>query len=260
MPVGDAPADARMSPAGRSAVAARDRPLWMSLEPIVAAGRPDGAPIRVLDCGGGSGSLAVPLARRGAHVTVLDASADALATLARRAHDAGVGDSIRGVQGDIEEAAALLASSDGARPAGGIDLVMAHGVLDAVADPARVVIELARALRPGAALSIALANPAAAVLARAVAGDIDGALRLARRERDDVASLDPASLRAACVDAGLVVDVERGVGVVADLIPGSAQSQPGAIGAVAELDLVLGERDPYRAIAARIHVIARKPG
>ena len=40
---------------------------------------------RVLDCGGGTGRFAVPLAAAGATVTVLDVSVDALATLRRRA-------------------------------------------------------------------------------------------------------------------------------------------------------------------------------
>lgn len=243
------------------AVPGRDRLLWPALERLVRAERELGAdPVRVLDCGGGSGSLAVALALAGAHVTVLDASADALATLARRAHDAGVADLVRGVQGDIEEAALVLASPGGAEASAGIDLVVAHGVLDVVAEPARVVTELARALRPGAALSVALANPVAAVLGRAVAGDVDGALRLARIEQDDGARFDRASLLAACADGGLAVEADRGVGVVADLIPGAAQqSHPQAMSALADLEAELADREPYRAIAARIHIIARKP-
>lgn len=256
------------SPAAAAPIASRDRLLWVALEPIVARYYSEGPGrserrdlMRVLDCGGGSGSLAVPLALAGAHVTVLDASADALATLARRAHDAGVADLVRGVQGDIEEAALVLASPGGAEASAGIDLVVAHGVLDIVADPARVVIELSEALRPGAVLSIALANPVAAVLARAVAGDVDGALRLARIEADDAARFDRAALLAACAEGGLTVEVERGIGVVADLIPGAAQqSHPQAMTALADLEAALADREPYRSIAARIHVLARKPG
>ena len=44
--------------------------------------------------------FAVPLARLGHDVTVVDPSADALATLRRRADTAGVGDRVRGIQGD----------------------------------------------------------------------------------------------------------------------------------------------------------------
>ena len=47
------------------------------------------AGLDVLDLGGGSGVSAVPLAELGHRVTVLDVSADALATLHRRAEEAG---------------------------------------------------------------------------------------------------------------------------------------------------------------------------
>ena len=51
---------------------------------------PPAARAALLDCGGGSGTFAVPLAAAGADVTVVDISADALATLQRRADEAGV--------------------------------------------------------------------------------------------------------------------------------------------------------------------------
>jgi len=60
------------------------------------------AGLDVLDLGGGSGVSAVPLAELGHRVTVLDVSADALATLHRRAEDAGVADRVTPVQGEVE--------------------------------------------------------------------------------------------------------------------------------------------------------------
>ena len=62
--------------------------------------------------------FAVPLARLGHDVTVVDPSADALATLRRRADTAGVGDRVRGVQGDGDLLHEVLpATGAGARPA-----------------------------------------------------------------------------------------------------------------------------------------------
>ena len=74
----------------------RSAAVWAALDPVVGTG----TPLRVLDVGGGSGMFAVPLARLGHDVTVVDPSADALATLRRRADTAGVGERVRGVQGD----------------------------------------------------------------------------------------------------------------------------------------------------------------
>ncbi|WP_324277387.1 class I SAM-dependent methyltransferase [Blastococcus brunescens] len=74
----------------------RTAAVWAALDPLVEAG----TPLRVLDVGGGSGMFAVPLARLGHDVTVVDPSADALATLRRRADTAGAGARVHGLQGD----------------------------------------------------------------------------------------------------------------------------------------------------------------
>src|SRR4051812_43151627 len=89
--------------------------------------RVDGTMPTVLDYGGGSGTFAVPLAAGGARVTVVDISADALATLSRRAAEAGVGERVVALAGDVEALEAVL-------PQPSFDLVLAHGILDAVDD------------------------------------------------------------------------------------------------------------------------------
>src|SRR5690554_234593 len=86
-----------------------------------------GEPPSVLDVGGGSGVWAVALASEGCAVTVVDTSPNSLATLRRRAADAGVGDRIEAVQGDTE-------SLDQVTPRGGADLVLGHGLLEVVDD------------------------------------------------------------------------------------------------------------------------------
>ena len=79
----------------------RSAAVWAALDPVVGTG----APLRVLDVGGGSGMFAVPLARLGHDVTVVDPSADALATLRRRADTAGVGERVHAIQGDVADPA-----------------------------------------------------------------------------------------------------------------------------------------------------------
>ncbi|MGA9311347.1 MAG: methyltransferase domain-containing protein, partial [Pseudonocardiaceae bacterium] len=66
---------------------------------VAAARRRLGVAPRVLDVGGGSGVWAVPLARSGCLVTVVEPSPNALATLHRRAADAGVQQLVSAVQG-----------------------------------------------------------------------------------------------------------------------------------------------------------------
>ncbi|MGW4205314.1 class I SAM-dependent methyltransferase, partial [Streptomyces sp. NPDC004726] len=117
----------------------------------------------VLDTGGGSGSFAVPIARLGHRVTVVDPSPNALFALERRVAEAGVADRVRGVQGDVHGLFEVVERE-------GHDVVLCHGVLEYVDDPAEGVRNAVAALRPSGALSLLAAGLGGAVLARALAG------------------------------------------------------------------------------------------
>lgn len=204
----------------------------------------------MLDCGGGSGSLAVPLAAHGAVVTVVDISIDALATLMRRAAEAGVSDRVTAVQGEAEALAELVASDS-------FDLVLAHDVLEDVQNPVLVLRQIAGVLRPGGVLSLVVANPVAGVLARVLAGDVTGALRAYQRPARH--SYDAESLAEQCLAAGLRVQSVEGLGVFTDLVPGVELERPGAIAALSELESAVAGQPPYRDIASRLHVRAHRP-
>jgi S-adenosylmethionine-dependent methyltransferase len=236
---------------------ARTAAVWAALDPVVGAG----TPLRVLDVGGGSGMFAVPLARLGHEVTVVDPSADALATLRRRAETAGVGDRVRGVQGDGDLLHEVLPGDDGAD---GYDLALCHSVLEVVDDPAVTLSEIARALRPGGQVSVATVNRAGAVLARAVAGHPVEARALledrdpapARAHHHARRRFDPADLLALVEEAGLRAGSWRGVSVVADLLDATSGADSEAVRA---LELALAETSPYRDIATGLHLLATRP-
>lgn len=122
--------------------------IWAALRGELSR---SGQVLRVIDVGGGTGGFAVPLAEAGHHVTVIDASPDALASLARRAADAGVADLVDALQGDGDQLADLI-------PARAADIVLCHSVLEEVDDPAAVMSAVAGALRPGGAASVVVAN------------------------------------------------------------------------------------------------------
>src|SRR5947209_19693782 len=123
----------------------------LDAELAAARRRRAGEPPRVLDVGGGSGVLAVPLAVAGCVVTVVEPSPNALATLYQRAGEWGVSDRITAVQGDSDALASLV-------PAGDADLALAHGLLEVVEDPKNTVAAMADAVAPGGAVSIVVAN------------------------------------------------------------------------------------------------------
>jgi len=240
---------------------ARTAAVWAALDPVVGAG----TALRVLDVGGGSGMFAVPLARLGHDVTVVDPSADALATLRRRADTAGVGALVHGIQGDGDLLHEVLPAATGSEGSGqdSYDLALCHYVLEVVDDPAVTLGEISRALRPGGQLSVATANRAGAVLGRAVAGHPVEALALLEDRDPAPARSKPARRRfssqemhALVEGAGLRPGPWRGVSVVADLLEATSGAESRAVRA---LELALAEESPYRDIATGLHVLATRP-
>ncbi|MFD1149608.1 class I SAM-dependent methyltransferase [Saccharothrix hoggarensis] len=231
----------------------------LDAELAAARDRRGGEPPRVLDVGGGSGVWAVPLAVAGCAVTVVEPSPNALATLNRRAAEAGVLDRITAIQGD----------TDALDHEASADLVLGHGLLEVVDDAGVALAALAAATAPGGAVSVLVANRFAAVVHRATGDRLVDARRLLDDEAGQLAGtrdpllrrFDVAGLEALVRDAGLGVELVQGYGVVSDLVPGSVlEANPGAAEALAELELVASTRPPLRDVAARLHVLGRKPG
>lgn len=231
--------------------------LALDAELQAARLRRGGAPPRVLDVGGGSGVLAVPFAAAGAAVTVVEPNPNALATLSRRAADAGVSDRITAVQADSDALGQVV-------EAGSADLVIAHGLLEVVDDPKNTVAAMADAVSPDGAVSVLVANRTAALLHRAVAGKLAEAARLVEDpagclpEESLLRRFDTEGLLALLTAAELVVELVQGHGVLSELVPGSAQQEPSAQDELAALELRLAATAPLRDIAARLHAIARK--
>jgi SAM-dependent methyltransferase len=211
----------------------------------------------ILDAGGGTGGFAVPLAQLGHTVTVVDPSPDALASLDRRAAEAEVTGRIHGVQGD---AAGLL---DVVAPASA-DVVLCHGVLEHVEDPAAAVTALARVLRVGGVLSLLVAQRTAIVLARALSGHFAEALHALRDPHGRWGPGDPvprrfteAEVLAVLAAADLRIRTVHGAPVFADLVPGSLLDlEPGAAEALAELELAVAEHPVLAGVATALHLLA----
>ena len=213
-----------------------------------------GEQARIVDIGGGTGGFAVPLAELGHRVQVIDPSPDALASLDRRARERGVADLVTGQQGDLSDLPALVEEAD---------LVLCHGVLEMVDDPAAALAAIAGVLRPGGHLSLLVAQRHAAVVARAMAGHFQAARELLESDsttastgrggrrftHDEVVTL--------LVGAGLQPSSVQAVRVFADLVPGSLLDlEPGATAALVELEQAVATRPEYLPLAAQLHVIA----
>lgn len=248
---------------GDVANAPRTAAVWDVVQRLVAdlAGA-DNRPLRVLDVGGGTGGLAVPLAALGHRVTVVDPSPDALASLGRRAAESGVQHLVDAVQADTGTLAAVV------EPAS-VDLVCCHGVLEYVDDPATAIAAVGAVVRPGGLVSLLVAQRSAAVIARALAGrfaeaahaldDPDG-----RWGPDDPLPrrYDESSLVPLVSAAGLRVRQVHGVRVFTDLVPAGLVDGAAARGALLDLERRAGSHRDHpglAALAAQLHVVAERP-
>lgn len=239
-------------PAGRGST--RTAVVWSGLEPVLGRGSAESRD--VLDIGGGTGGLAVRVGLLGHRVTVVDPSPDALAALDRRAREHDV--RVAGRQGDLSSLLDVVGPDSA-------DVVLCHGVLEVVDDPAAALATLARVLRPGGVLSLLVAQRHAAVVARAMAGHFQQALAMLAPEQPVAAAgrtgrrYTHDELTALVGDAGLTVDTVHAIRVFTDLVPGSLLDlEPGASAALVELEHAVADRPEYLPLATQLHLLAHR--
>jgi S-adenosylmethionine-dependent methyltransferase len=247
--------------------------LWETLRGVVSAraqavGR---ARLDVVDVGGGTGGFAVPLARLGHNVTVIDPSPDSLAAAQRRAAEAGV--PLHAVQGDVSDLAGVADA----------DLVLCHSVLEYVDSPQAAMAAIAAILRPGGVVSVLAASAVATVIHRVLAGRFDearrlieavpvppdhdgaavaGAVAISRTDKEN-SSLDglPRRFTLPLVvqlieQSGLRPGAGHGVGVFTDLVPSNlTDTDPGAVAALLALEEAAASHPAFRGMATQFHVL-----
>lgn len=248
--------DRRRSAIRTAVVQEAVRGLLQRRQDVVAPDRP----LEVVDLGGGTGGMAVWIAGLGHHVTVVDPSPDALASLERRAAEADVSELVRGVQGD----AATLLDVVGPSTA---DVVVCHGVLEVVDEPAQALRAAAETLQPGGYLSVLAAQRAAAVFARALAGHLVDAKTVLADPNGSWGSADPvprrfdqADLEALLAEAGFEVADVRGVRIFTDHLSSAVvETEPGQAEALLDLEAAVATHPAFMAIATQLHLIAIRP-
>ena len=201
-------------------------------------------PCRILDVGCGQGTQALRMAARGHHVTALDASRDLLRIL-----EAGIqpGMSIRTVQAEAERLRELFEP-------GSFDIVLCHGVLMYFDDPDPLLAGLARLLAPGGLLSLLVRNGDALAMRSGLLGDWTGALQ-AFEGTGYVNRLGELTRRLAV--QGLRVRQWYGVRVFCDAAPDGAPV-PEDIDDILAAEERAGRTDPYRRVAALVHLICAR--
>lgn len=215
----------------------------------------DAYPQRILDAGCGQGTQALTAAREGHTVTGLDPSAELLERFAATldAEPADVRGRVRLVRGPGERAAELAT--------GPFDLVLCHGVLMYLDDPAPLLDALGQVAAPGAGLSLLVRNGLAPAMRPGLRGDSRAALDAFDRPdyttRLGIAARmhTPDELDRLLTPAGWRPHRWYGVRVFSDHRP---DPDPDELDDLVAAEAEAGERDPYRQVAALLHVQYRR--
>jgi SAM-dependent methyltransferase len=231
----------------------------------LAAHLPDQPPesrVRVLDVGCGQGTQALELARRGYHVTGLDVSERLLVDF-RAAADAAppdVGARVTLVEGAVEQLDALFEPSS-------FDVVLCQGVLMYFAGPEPVLDSLARVVAPGGTVSLLVRNGDALAMRPGLLRDWEGSARAFdgtgyhNRIGVDARADRLGEITALLALRGVSVREWYGVRVFTDAEPSDAELPDAAtLDALLACEERAGRTDPYRRVAALLHVIAVRRG
>lgn len=215
-------------------------------------------PASVVDVGGGAGRIAVPLARKGYEVTILDPSEEALGR-AREAlgrEDAATRRRVRLVAGRGEEAPSRLGEAS-------FNAATCHGVLPSVEDPEPLVGALVRLVRPGGLISVLAKNADALAMRPALQGNYRKALASLGANRDEgplgtLTRADTvAGLRGILEAAGGEFIVWHGVRSFTEHL-GDAPASPEVLEDALKLEWEAGQKHPYKGVARWIHLLGRR--
>ena len=221
--------------------------LQLLMDQLDDLGAGEWRPLDIVDVGGGTGGVAIPLAVRGHRVTVVDPSPDALASLERRAAEAGVTGRIGALQGDAADLADLV-------PAHESDVVVCHRVLEVLEAPGDALRKMAGTLRRGGVLSLLVAQRHSLVLTQALAGH----LALARRSYADPSRFDYDRVVELVEEAGFTVLTTHGIGAISDQVPERMiEAEVGAYAELVALESEISTDPAFRALAPHVHVFAQ---
>jgi S-adenosylmethionine-dependent methyltransferase len=215
--------------------------------------------LHALDLGGGTGAIAVRLAKLGHHVTLLDSSTEMLNIAQRAAKEAGVTERIALKHSDAAQFATLF-------PAESFDLILCHNILEYVDDPCAVLRGAVSALRDSfSMISVLVRNQGGEILKAAIKdGDLAATERSLTAEcaheslyGGSVRLFTAESLQTMLLESLLVVTAERGVRVLSDYLPRSV-SRSDEYERILELERKLGSRPEFAAVARYTHVLAHR--
>ena len=214
---------------------------------------------RVLDLGGGTGSTSLRLARKNFQVVLLDSSQEMLGVARKAAEAHGVATRIFFRSADAAQVSELFE----AQP---FDIVVCHNLLEYVADPVVIVNGIAEVMEKDAVVSVLVRNRAGEVLKAAIKsgdwglarGNLSAATAVDSLFGQPVRLFDPKDVLDMLTRTGFQVVAQYGVRVFSDYLHPKEPTGEAAYRQLLELELSLGMRPEFAAVARYTQWIARR--
>ena len=222
--------------------------LWRDIEPLLPEA--NDKPLQILDIGAGLGQLAIRLAKLGHQVVVNDISEGMLAIARSAAEKEGVLSNIEWRHCPLQ---ALSKEIEGQ-----FDLVLCHAVVEWLADPERLILQLKTFLLPTGILSFTYYNRHSLEYRNLIRGNFN----LLKQETfvPDPGSLTPGNpiypeqVKKWVGEAAMKVKSLSGIRVFHDYVT----TQRGGNGVpedVVEMELKYSQREPFLWLGRYIHLI-----
>jgi len=219
-----------------------------------------GKSLRILDVGGGNGYDAIPLAREGHRIDLVDFSTEMLKAARTCAEDAGLEQIIQFHQADVTELERLF-------PQPGFDAVVCHNVLQFVVDAPGLIRQMAAVLISGGFFSLISPNRCSLPYRKAFLDkDLDEAFRQigSRNFRNTIFNTEMTEysfeeIRDMLPAAGLEFVAHYGIRCFADYWgDNETKLRPEVWEKILKLEYALTDKEPYNLLARFWQVIARK--
>lgn len=209
--------------------------------------------LQVLDAGGGMGQIARWLAEKGHDVTLCDLSAEMLALAERENIDAGLQDRITLIHSPIQDLPRLL-------PDRKFDLVLLHGVIEWMAEPAEAIEAVAPMLSSGGAMSVLFFNRNKLFLKWGINGQVASALAGKSKKPQKLTPttlIDEAELRRILARNQLEVLSKAGIRIFHRFFTRLLVA-PVAVEDAIELEKHYCHEEPFASLGEHTHLILRK--
>lgn len=215
-----------------------------------------GQPLRVLDAGGGQGQFSLRFANAGHSVVICDISSEMLKLAEQQVSEQNLGSRVNLVHSSIQELSQHCEMS-----ADKFDVVLCHAVMEWVADPAALLVDLLDQLKPNGYLSLTFYNLHSLIYKNLLRTNFK---KIQQRDfggtkgsLTPINPLYPEQVFEWLSELPLEVLATSGIRVFHDYIFNEEHRERDPQNLI-ELELEFSRKQPYQMLGRYIHVLAQK--